>query len=71
VVSIAHLKVCSTGPKEGPVMTYGKYNVIKELKRAAEGKKPAVPVGILLLQVTNGYPAIQSLIKDAFSIEED
>jgi len=52
-------------------MTYGKYNVIKELKRAAEGKKTAVPVGILLLQVTNGYPAIQSLIKDAFSIEED
>jgi hypothetical protein len=56
---------------EGPVMTYGKYNVVEELKRARKGEKTAIPVGILLLQVTDGYPDIQRLIKDAFSIGGD
>ena len=49
-------------------MTYVKCNVVEELKRAAKGKKTAVPVGILLLQATEGYPAIQRGIAHAFSI---
>jgi hypothetical protein len=56
---------------EGPVMTYGKYNVVAELKKAAKGKKTAVPVGILLLQATEGYPDIQRRIARAFSISGD
>jgi hypothetical protein len=51
----------------GYVSYMGTYNVMAELKKAAKGKKTAVPLSTLLLQVTEGYPVIQKRIKKAFS----
>jgi hypothetical protein len=52
-------------------MAYCKYNLATELKKAAKGKKTAVPVGILLVQATEGYPDIQQHIALAFSVSGD
>lgn len=49
-------------------MKYAKYNVMAELRKAQQGKKTKVHVGILLLSALDGYPAIQRKIASAFSI---
>jgi len=46
----------------------GKVNVLAELRKVREGKKTKVPVGLLLLSATEGYPAIQAQIAKAFGI---
>jgi hypothetical protein len=52
-------------------MAFGRYKLATELKKAAKGKKTAVPVGILLIQATEGYPHIQRRVARAFSISGD
>jgi len=56
---------------EGPVMSFGRYKLATELKKAAQGKKTVLPVGILLVQATEGYPAIQRRIARAFAVSGD
>jgi hypothetical protein len=51
-------------------MPYVKFDIDKELKKAARGKKTKVPVGILLHLATERYPVIQACIAKAFSITE-
>jgi len=51
-------------------MSFVHFNINNELKKAAQGKKTKVGVGILLHMATRGYPAIQACIDKAFSITE-
>lgn len=46
------------------------YNVEAELKKAAQGKKTNVDVGVLLYNALEGYSAIQRSIARAFGITE-
>lgn len=48
-----------------------RFSIDKELRKAAQGKKTKVPVGILLFNALRDYPAIQAQIGDAFGITED
>jgi hypothetical protein len=52
-------------------MTYVRFNLNNELKKAARGKKTKVDMGLLLYLATDGYPAIQAGIMRAFSITEN
>ena len=50
-------------------MLYVKFDVVTELKKAAQGKKTKVDVGTLLHMALEGYPAIQRRIARAFGIK--
>lgn len=54
-------------------MIYVTFNIANELKKAAQGKKlkPGVDMGVLLYLATEGYPHIQALLAEAFSITAD
>jgi hypothetical protein len=52
------------------VMPVIQFNIDRELKKAAQGKKTKVPVGQLLYLATKDYPAVQACIAEAFSITE-
>ena len=47
---------------------YIKCNVMEELEKARQGKKTKVPVPLLLVSVTEGYPHIQAMIARALSV---
>ena len=49
-------------------MAFIVYNIDRELKKAAQGKKTKVPVGLLLYQALEHYPAIQKRIATAFEM---
>jgi hypothetical protein len=49
-------------------VSYVKFNVNTELRKAAQGKKTKVPVGILLHIALKDYPVIQKRVAAAFSI---
>jgi hypothetical protein len=51
------------------IMRYVKFNTDKELKKAAQGKKTKVHVGLLVYLAMKDYPAIQAAVGRAFSIE--
>jgi hypothetical protein len=55
---------------EGHVMKYVKYNVVAELRKARQGKPTSVPLGLVLMSATEGYPRIQELIAEAFHISD-
>ena len=46
------------------------YDVDAELKKAAQGKKTKVDVGLLLYNALEGYPGIQAGVGRAFEITE-
>jgi hypothetical protein len=50
-----------------PVVTF---SIDRELKKAAQGKKTKVDVGLLLYMATKHYPKAQARIARAFSISE-
>jgi len=52
-------------------MSYARFNITTELRKAAQGKKLKVDVGTLLWLATKGYPHIQARIAEVFSIEWD
>lgn len=42
----------------------------RELRKAAQGKKTKVPMGIVLHYALRGYPEIQNLVDRAFGVKE-
>lgn len=49
-------------------MRYVRFSLDTELRKAAQGKKTKVPIGLLLYLATDGYPVAQGAIARAFSI---
>ncbi len=49
-------------------MSYGKFRVTDELKKAARGKKTKLPVGLLVYLALDDYPHIQKLVGEAFNV---
>jgi hypothetical protein len=51
-------------------MEYVQFNIEKELRKAAKGKKTKVEVGLLLCSALRDYPVIKAHVMKAFNIGE-